>query len=537
MGGMPIRGEIVAYSYDSFRVRLADTGDIVTLGWSSLSNVERSRLQALVGYRAAETEQDVPAASGISLGQDQGPLLPAVRVVTKSGNVVEGRLVDERTTHEALYIKSARVAGVSVPKRVIRERQDIELPESRLYTRQERYERRLKQLVPQTAKDEYDMATYCAGIGHYEKARDHLERAIALDPRMEPLLADLRTRVEDALQGEMAERLYQQVMTAIQRRRYEEAVQLYDELRSGFPEHQGLSVLEERMTKVAELREANLRRQVINRCYYLYPMYCTRVVSERISEAQVPGWVITVRGGSKYIGVLETEDDSTVILKQWDFDKMAPGETTYQISKAQITNRVAKKLGGGAKRIRTYQECLDYCTDNEGGIGAEVREQVANELKTTVDEVKRIWDSRLNQVVTVDDQGRVQRNTRSYQISEASYGVGTWLREGGGSGGSRRSARNRRNRQIRRTSRNPYGRNRRQNRDVDPEEWWQRQSFDVRASIMKAFMAEAIMDVVRVQRYGIKDRKGEVIMDTNGNRIRMRDNPTDVGYKIKVLYR
>ena len=66
---------------------------------------------------------------------------------------------------------------------------------------------------------------------------------------------------------------------------------------------------------------------------------------------------------------------------------------------------------------------------------------------------------------------------------------------------------------------------------VDPEEWWKRQPFYIRAGIMKAFCVEALMDVVRYKPYKIKDPAGEDAFRE------VEIDPTDVGYYLKVEYR
>ena len=152
--------------------------------------------------------------------------------------------------------------------------------------------------------------------------------------------------------------------------------------------------------------------------------------------------------------------------------------------------------------------------DKDSGITADVRGAIATGLNITVEEVKELWEGRLKKKVVVDSRGQTIRPKMFYRNGEASYGSGTWLREQAGLKSVVKTQTQRNNR-----------------RKVDPEQWWKLQPFDIRADIMRAFCAEALMDVVRYKTYRVKDLRNEKTFE------KVENDPTDVGYYLKVEYR
>ena len=508
IGGLQIMGDVVWYDEENFKIKLADTGDVVSLSWFALADVEQKRMQRLVGVRGP----NVPGADGLSAAVN--PMIDGVRITIKdTGHVLKGILLPEYSTHEYIFIKKAGTLRLRLSKNKIAALENVPVAESEIYSLQERYERKKKQIRPTSARGEHELAVYCEAIEYYELAAVHIERAIAYEPQMEPLLKDLSERVEQGLRLHYAGKLDSNIRQSIQRGRYEQALEGYEELKEEYPEYQQLTSLEPMMANVIKLRDEQRKRQAIQQYYVLIATYCFRAAHEKVPEGEVPGWVITVKGGQKFTGVLVDENETGIVLQEWNSKYLRLGDTTYQLAKNQIVDRAAKPLGG-TRRRRTFKEALAYVQDKDSGITADVRGAIATGLNITVEEVKELWEGRLKKKVVVDSSGQTIRPKMFYRNGEASYGSGTWLREQAGLKSVVKTQTQRNNR-----------------RKVDPEQWWKLQPFDIRADIMRAFCAEALMDVVRYKTYRVKDLRNEKTFE------KVENDPTDVGYYLKVEYR
>ena len=93
IGGLQIMGDVVWYDEENFKIKLADTGDVVSLSWFALADVEQKRMQRLVGVRGP----NVPGADGLSAAVN--PMIDGVRITIKdTGHVLKGILLPEYST-------------------------------------------------------------------------------------------------------------------------------------------------------------------------------------------------------------------------------------------------------------------------------------------------------------------------------------------------------------------------------------------------------------------------------------------------------
>jgi hypothetical protein len=197
----------------------------------------------------------------------------------------------------------------------------------------------------------------------------------------------------------------------------------------------------------------------------------------RISETPaVPFKVVHLTSGMAFEGVLKSaENDDEVLLEN--------AGRTYRVRRELIARMDQKMVEPGPWRDRTLAEARQYVTDPKGGISADVLAAVTKDLGIADKEALDVWNARLNETVAVGPDGAKAPRPEA-PSHQARWGTGSWLRGTGAAGAVPPRAGG--------AGAGP------QQQWPSPEDWWKAQPPAVKAGILRAMCAEALMKVDKV---------------------------------------
>ncbi|MHC4199399.1 MAG: DnaJ-like cysteine-rich domain-containing protein, partial [Planctomycetota bacterium] len=291
---------------------------------------------------------------------------------------------------------------------------------------------------------------------------------------------------------------------------------------------------EAQLPEIEENIRKTLRRSVVRSYYKHMEDFLRKWVWGRVPDGgAIPGVIVVMREGEAVKGKLVSDDEEFVVVENQG--------RIIKIAKNMVSSVPDVDLNP-RRRVPGYGDSKKYVEDETGGITAgiitalleEYKEYSTPQLAIDQELIEGFWKDRLTSVVEITREGRKQ-TVPVCVIHEATYGIGTWLREGtptASTGGQSRDGRRR-----------AGGGQQAQN---DPERWWLSQPREVRYQVVRAMAAEALCDVTRVFKVRCTPcggRGGTVVMGSSGQTGRL-GGTTKVcgtcrgsGYFIKLKYR
>jgi len=473
IGPEPISGQVMGHDENGFEFKLDDTGDTITLRWEDVAPLQARQIRKHLGIdKKKEAElTDEPV----------GDIIDGVKVVLKTKQELVGIEVADRSNAKALCISLKKIKEFMILRDQIEKIEKVRVRESLVRTLDEMYRAKLASKRPDSAQEHYDLAEYCREIGHVERSKEHYEKCQILDPRYAERITEKLAVLAELAKKQKARKLDVEIARDVGARDFAGALKKIDLLNSGFPDSEYTTKWLAQIPGIEEKRKDSLRRKVITSWYQNIDDVLRNFVYKGISDMpDTPVKIVRVKGGTLYKGRLQSEGADEVVLKD--------GNTTYRIARDQVVSMTSATLGRQAKRPATFAEAKAFATDEEGGITREVALKVAEIYDITEQESKDLWQARLKKEYVITRTG-VDHNTRYYSLRQATYGKGSWLRDGAvpvtpPQGGSTRGGRG--------------GRNQQSTVSSDPEAWWKMQPLDTRVAVLRAICYEAIMEVTRV---------------------------------------
>ncbi len=183
---------IVSYDQDGFVFETLGRDRRGTAKWSDL--VEEDARQLRIGFKLEMSEDETKG------------LIPGQELTFKGGGSVRGLLnrVDADGTHWM------RVEGILLPypKDRVDHVEDVKIQEGEAYTPDEVYVRRLERRPPQTADEHRRLGDYLYDIGSFEGAKEQYDKAIGLDPALEPVVTERLGASRDYLEDKAAAQVF-----------------------------------------------------------------------------------------------------------------------------------------------------------------------------------------------------------------------------------------------------------------------------------------------------------------------------------------
>ena len=474
VSGRPFSGSIIQpVTEDSFTFRLNGTKNVLTLKWSVLAEGERLRTRRIFGLEKPEPE--APA-----WGLD----VECTRLILNTGRTVVGLHQPERDRPGFRCIKTAD-KQLMIPIPDIASSEKVILKESEIFQPEEAYERLLVRRPPSndSAADHLETARACMDMGLYDKALDHFELAKAIDPRTEEQLRPFLAEVQAKRKVQLADRHFEAITEAYHKKDYATALARCESFADSYPDDARLTRVEKMRSELGPLKRAALQRMVVLKYYPFLRDALLKRMSQKIKVDErgrpvpaVPGKRITTLSGKKYSGILVSHDPEKIVLKRVSDDE------AFDVKLADVKTINDVDLSIGVKLIDpSFEELKAYATDAEA-VGADITARIAETLSIPEAEVQELWEGRFERVEVVEHG--VARKLRAPAIRhKASYGIGSWLRDGAGSA-KRPGSRTR--------STDPRT-------SDDPEVWWRAQTSEGKLLILTALAAEALFQVEEIK--------------------------------------
>jgi hypothetical protein len=475
ISGQIMRGWVVSFNENgfTFKIDARPPLDLVVenISWDAMPEVEANRIRQVASAQEAElagTRGEVDAT-------------PATRYTLKNGRIMIGIPLPELSTATATFIQTKHARQFRIATADIKSEEPVMVPETQMYSLDELLRRKMSEINPTQGREFMELGTYLMRIGHFAGAKDAFERAMLLESRFEEPATKQLGLVKIALTDETAKTLAEQIVADKRAERYKEALQKINLLRSFAPDSHHLLQIEALIPEIERDMKRNIRRVVVNQFYQkLDELVRTHVLDRVVEGESIPGVVVSTKDGTAYKGILKNESDA--------FVEIETDGRTIKIERGMVVGIDQVNLNQN-RRDPTFAESKEYVKDVSGGLGADILRHLAEAFKSdglTPDDIKQYWADRLTDIVVVT-RGGTDRTPPVNLIKEASYGTGTWLREGeqtavaGAVAGAR-------------------GRNRQNQIETDPERWWKTQPLEVRHQVLRATAAEAQCVVERVFR-------------------------------------
>ncbi|MCZ7645057.1 MAG: hypothetical protein M5U26_07200 [Planctomycetota bacterium] len=513
VAGEPYLGALLKPPSDTgFSFRLRETGNVLKFRWSSLERAEAQRIRELYGLPAEGEE--LPEA---------GFTVRGVRLRLQGGREMEGLEQPDRARPGFRALKTASQL-VQVPIPAIEAEEPVELDASKVYSAQELYERRLFERPPakDSAAEQLDGARWCARMRLYEKALDHLQMALAIDPRLEERSKEFQQELVFKHAEQLAARLYGQILSDMERGLYGAAVEKIERLKRSFNESPYYTKADALQPRAEKLRDEGFRKQVVFMYYALFDELLqaklaekTRVDLKGRPVPSVPGVQVTTRQGHIFRGALVADRADSISLKQ-------PDGLAIEIPAKDVLTRLDVDLSVADRAVdKSFDELKAYAIDAQGGLGKDILARVAKLMRADEAKVRDAWNGRFNQTAEYQD-GRLVKSVVYAKLHEANYGRGSWLRDGSPyrtqAGNRPDRPNNSRNPRRSDTSQTGTGASNMINAEEKPDPeasdepnvWWTGQRRDLQLDILRAMAAEKLFKVKQVQTYKREDFRGEV---------------------------
>jgi len=416
-----IEGTIVEKNDRGFKLRM-DVGGVVTdveLLWSALSAHDLKRIRG--------EEGPSPLEKLMAQGAD---LVAATRFRFKNGRVRVGLMVKEKSTDAEIVIRTKYAREFHFLDKEVESREPVMLPETEFYSLDEIYQRKKAELNPQEdAGRHFKLAQYMLKIRHWAKAEDHFERARLLDERFNEAAGQ-------KIEGLKASRIEAQVLhldqlitTDIRAERWIGASRRIRTLSALDPNSFIRTKWEAQLPEIEENIRKTLRRSVVRSYYKHMEDFLRKWVWGRVPDGgAIPGVIVVMRQGEAVRGKLVSDDEEFVVVEnQGRIIKIAKNMVS-RVSDVDLNPR---------RRVPGYGDSKKYVEDETGGITAgivtalleEYKEYSTPQLAIDQEVIEGFWKDRLTSVVVITREGRKQ-TVPVCVLHEATYGTGTWLREG-----------------------------------------------------------------------------------------------------------
>jgi hypothetical protein len=458
-----------------------------------------------------------------------GEKIPATKFFLKTGRQIVGLELPELATKQNVFIKNRAAQVFPIPRDLIESSEQIQVDEREIYSLEEIYQKRWDRIDPNSASDNYEIAEYLRGVGHYVPAREHYERAKALDPRFVAQANDRLEEVAVIIRTQVVEKLNKEIHAADRGRRYGEMVRKIKQLGALDPNSPAYNRWMEKIGEIEAKLAQSLRREVVTSYYLAMDEMIRKWAFGRVTDgADIPGKIVSTDNGT-YMGVFveeteDSEDGPGVIVLENDGREIRINKSTVKdVKSVNLEKR---------RRQATFAESRAYVTDTDGGLTADIMGTLVEQYGDLIvahkasqaggDEgdgdppdydvpapddifevpeadddspekdpnvqvevlsyeeagqaIRTYWDGRLDDIYEVTEHGTKHTPPAATQ-HRANWGIGSWLRDGAmpkamDDGGQA----------------------------TDPEAWWRSLSNapEVKYQVLRAMAAEALCRVDHV---------------------------------------
>ncbi len=275
--GATLWGTIEGHDAEGLAFVRLDNGGRVRLPWARLDPAQSESFQEAFGYVDHSSDE---------------LLVEADRVVLDNGVEWVG-LVVNRTEHE-LWLKTASVPLVKIPKLRLRGATTlVQVPALDVYTGEELYRDELAKLDPTSAAGHYDLGRFCERILEFERALEHYQQALALDPELKRDEISARSeRVAQKAASKAQIEYLREVEGLRGRGRFDQALSMASAFEDLYPESALLPDAHKKKAQVEKSRDAKLRELTLRLWHSWAGRLCERKAREPEGTLESSlGWV------------------------------------------------------------------------------------------------------------------------------------------------------------------------------------------------------------------------------------------------------
>ncbi len=543
MKGEPFTGYIVTPAdKDTFKFVMKGSDKPMVFFWKDLDELERKRVQKLYGMEVA--------GDSIKFGEK----VEGARWKLKTGKTVEGLPTPERDRDGLRAMRTNTMPLLLIPIGDIASEEKFPAFESDFYSINEIYERRLLEKPPSStnAGEHLEMARWCASVGLYGKAIDHLEQAKIIDPRTDERNQDFRQDLVKRHANKQSEDLFNRMLKEVRAEEYIAALDTIATLDRSYPNSDLHSRWDNLRRMIEEKSKFEINKIIVTLSYrvaleLLEKKFGTKVPIDDKGYPidAIPGKQVTVRNGQVFRGILvaigDREIDNTGSTDQYEIDQGINKQATTKTGTSKGTNMddITLKIGDSTIKIAgkeilsitdinlatsnkyaipSYEQLKDFVTNlnDPNGLKMQMCLRLSKVVKISDKEVKKIFDGRLEKIGTFDGEGLKMQQKSYAAVNTAFWGAASWTRPGSKPAKYIKIEDMTNQRNTLRSQRQQYGpnrngqggRNQQGQQQAEPEEsaeetddpaiWWKYQDNETKFGLLKAMMAEKVFKTYNV---------------------------------------
>ncbi|HLX64626.1 MAG TPA: hypothetical protein VKX17_25360 [Planctomycetota bacterium] len=573
--GQVYKGEIVLPCTETeFKFKIAGL-EPVAFRWADMDEYETKRVQKLYGMEVKDDRLVF------------GEKAEGVRWKLKSDKFIEGLRIPDRDRLGMKALRTASMPLLLIPESEIVSEDTIECYESDFYSPMEVYQRKMLEQPPGSddAAANLAMAKWCANIGLYAVAIDHLEKAKIIDPRTEERNSDFRSELVKLAANKGGSDLYQMMVREVNGQDFLSAYDSLQKFDRQFTNTDIKSRVDNLRATIMDGFQKGVNKQIVTMSYRVaMDLVQTKLLTKlRIDEKgnivpSIPGKQVTTKQGHYFRGILVSEGGVAVAQTDDPYEKADPsakapgtstpaatakapgstqgdvslksGDTTINIPGKDILSIVDCDLSESKGTAEaSFDELKAYVTEADG-LKKEMIQKISKLVKMSAADVQKIFDGRLAK--TIDYNGGDARINNNYaNFHDADYGIGSWLRPGapkpmkyikkeknqpsaqrygGGQFGNQRNQQQQQQQQQEEETAESTD---------DPAIWWKFQTTATKLKVLQAWAAEKVFKTTYVSTVGCQTcgNKGMLGINQPGGNDMMQRCPTCRGsgllYKIQ----
>jgi len=269
--GVELHGELTRFEPEvGITVERYDNGGVVRLRWEHIIDADVRAIKAAHGYSDMEAEAIMVRAKKLLLAT--GDFVIGVQVESTRPGVV----TLHRHGKDYDYLHN-QVKGI--------ETVDVEAQE--VYTAEELYEQKLKEVFPETALDHFKFGVFCESIAYYVRALEHFQLAAELDPEFKPDLVALKIDQMGIKQSEStATEMLSTIKNRLYKKQFKRALVLCDSFVEDFPDSRQMGELEKLKAQILTKRSAYYQQKILSDYFSYMEPIAFKIATERTLELE-----------------------------------------------------------------------------------------------------------------------------------------------------------------------------------------------------------------------------------------------------------
>ena len=426
VNGEPIIGKAILPATETdFKIKLADTGQVVALRWNTLESSERRRIKKQYGLEE-------------SGGRTAwGEKVTGARLHLASGRTMDVLPLPDRDFNGQRAFRTANAPLLMIPAADIKSEDAIPCYECDFYTKHEVYDRWLSDKPPASddAAAHLELARKAATIGLYLEALDQLKSAEIIDPRTEGPNHDFKMEIIRSHARQQTLDLFERMQRANLTRDYFAAAECLEKLDRNFPNSEFKSRWDAMRAGIEAGCKTEVRKRVIQMSYTVALDLIQKQLARRVKVdakgnivPSLPGKQVTTSHGDIFRGTLIPGDGYGIV-------SLKVGEMNLTIPTREVVSIDDVDLSVGVREVPlTFDDLKDYVSDTRrpDGLKAQLVTTIARTLRGTgiaEKDVRDYFDRRTNKDARYEE-GRIISDPVYATIHDAAYGRGGWLRDG-----------------------------------------------------------------------------------------------------------